>query len=866
MTRSEKAINVSTLTHLQGLSLEEVAHLQEIHGLNLLPSGETRGFGKILLSVLREPMLLLLLGCGGTYFLLGEPREAMLLLGFVGVVILITLYQETRTERALDALRDLSSPKALVIRNGVPSRISGRDVVPGDLLIVNEGDRIPADAVLLDTTHLSVDESILTGEAIPVRKSVWQEGTQKTLPGGDDQPFLYSGTLVVSGKGVARVVAIGTHSELGKIGASLESIVMTPTALQRETGRIVRWLAVFGVIFSMSLAVVLGLLHQDWLNGILSGLTLAMAMLPEEFPVVLTIFLALGAYRLSKVRVLTRCSQTLETLGAVTVLCTDKTGTLTENRMQLKGLCTLEKLVEGPSLDDGIPESHHLLLEMAILASRQDPFDPMERELMAQGQRHAADHLHRDWVLEKEYPLTQDLFAMSCVWRSPDGAQFLVAAKGAPEAIIDLCHLSDQQSSKIHQDIDRMAALGLRVLGVARALSTGLWDVQHDFAFEFIGLVGFLDPVRKGVPQAVRAFQTAGIHIVMITGDYPQTARNIANQLGLESGQILTGQELERLSDPELGALIADIGVFARVAPSQKLRIVRAFQARGEVVGMTGDGVNDAPALKAANIGIAMGQRGTDVAREASDLVLLDDAFEAIFSGIRMGRRIFDNLRKAMAYIIAVHLPIAGMSLLPILLEAFTHRPWVAVLMPVHIVFLELIIDPACSVVFEVEPEDPRIMERNPRSPKEPLLSSRIVVLSMVQGMVSLALIAGIYVASVYAGFSEEVTRGISFAALVSCNLFLLISNRSWYQGFFTLLARRNAAFWWVVTSTLLMMALSFSLPLLGELLHVKMPPWEWLAVAGGSGMVSILWFEAYKLGSGRPPRRKKARSPKGSR
>ncbi len=832
-----------------GLSHQEASQYLKDYGYNELVGGHARSVWRMLLDVLKEPMLLLLLGCGGTYFLLGEPQEALILLVFVMVVILISLYQEAKTEHSLEALRDLSSPRALVIRDGEPVRIVGREIVLGDLLVLNEGDRIPADAVLIDGSYLAIDESLITGEALPVRKVLWHPDHKHIQPGGDDQPYLYSGTLIVAGRGLARVTATGNRSELGKIGTSLVSIDTAPTTLQMETRRLVKRLALVGVALCTGIAVVFGIVYRDWLNGILSGLTLAMAILPSEFPVVLTIFFALGAFRLSKIRVLTRNSHAIETLGATTVLCTDKTGTLTENRMQLWGLCAAGQCLQGQQLQVDIPESHHRLIETAILASQPDPFDPMERELLSMGQRHASDHIHQEWVLQREYPLTKDLLAMSYAWRIASEAKLLVAAKGAPEAIMDLCHLSDHQSKRITKDINRMAASGLRVLGVARSLSQGLPAIQHDFDFEFVGLLGFMDPIRKEVPDAVHLCRTAGIRIVMITGDYPLTAKHIGRTIGLDEGLIVTGDALEQMSDQTLQKVLPTISVFARVVPEQKLRIIRAFQAQGEVVAMTGDGVNDAPALKAANIGMAMGKRGTDVAREASDLVLLDDAFDAIVAGVRMGRRIFDNLRKAMAYIIAVHIPIAGMSLLPIVLEVITHRPWPVILMPIHIAFLQLIIDPACSVVFEVEPEEMGLMDRKPRQPNESLFGARMVSLSMAQGATALMMAAVIYSYALMNGMSDEVARCLTFATLVFQNLLLLMTNRSWRDGFFSARRQKNKAFRWVILGSLGTLALTLYLPSLEGLFHFARPPSEGLFVALGCAISSILWFEIYKFG-----------------
>lgn len=833
---------------LEGLSHQDAQKRLHQFGCNALPESQTRSFWKILLHVLKEPMLLLLLGCGSIYFVLGEPQEAYVLLGFVQVVILITLYQEVKTERALDALRDLSSPKSFVIRDGVKSQIDSRAIVPGDLLHIAEGDRICADATLIESTHLSVDESLLTGESIPVRKIDWREGTVRHAPGGDDQPQLYSGTLVVSGHGLARVTATGMTTELGKIGSSLNSIQTTRTALERETGTWVGRLALVGAGLCLSVTIGLGLMHQDWLGGILAGLTLAMAVLPEEFPVVLTIFLAMGAYRLSKVKVLTRRNHAIETLGSANVICTDKTGTLTENRMQLRSLCFNGQAIEDDMLEQGLPESHHLLLETALLASQRDPFDPMERELFAFGRKYAAEHIHEQWQLEKQYPLTRDLLAMSCVWTSDTGeGGYVVATKGAPEAVMDLCHLSGPQMQMIRRDVNQMAERGLRVLGVARAIAKGVTPIQHDFSFQYVGLVGFMDPIRQQVPAAIHLCRTAGIRIMMITGDYPVTAQHIGRQIGLPEGSIVTGEALERMSDKALQTALPKISIFARVVPEQKLRIIQGLQARGDIVAMTGDGVNDAPALKASNIGIAMGKRGTDVAREASDLVLLNDAFDAIVEGIRMGRRIFDNLRKAMAYIIAVHLPIAGISLLPLILESVTQNVWPSVLMPIHIVFLELIIDPACSIVFEVEPDETGIMTSPPRIPGTRLFNYRLLTIAFAQGFVAFLTTGTLYGYAVLSGMSEEVIRSVTFASLVFSNLALLLVNRSWYESLVHSLRIKNAALWWVMSGTLLTLGISLYLPLGHELFHFQKPPPEGVLLAIAGAIASVIWFEIYK-------------------
>jgi len=833
---------------LEGISHQSAQRLLKSIGRNELPEAHTRGIGKILLSVIKEPMLILLLSCGGIYYALGEPQEAWVLLGFVSVVILITLFQEVKSERALEALRELSSPKAWVFRDGQKVHIDSRDVVPGDLMWISEGDRVCADGILVQGSHLSVDESLLTGESAPVQKIEWRPGSMPEHSGGQNPAEIYSGTLVVSGHGLVRVTATGQATAIGKIGSSLNTIEETSTALQIETRWWVGRLALLGAGMCLTVTLGFGLMHEDWLGGILSGLTLAMAVLPEEFPVVLTIFMAMGAFRLSRVNVLTRRNQTIESLGSATVICTDKTGTLTENRMQLQSLCIQGHFVDCGQRDQRIPESHHILIETALLASQREPFDPMERELFAVGRAHAAEHIHESWRLEKQYPLTRELLAMSCVWTGGgDQNGFIVATKGAPEAVMDLCHLTHGEAAIVRRDINQMAGKGLRVLGVARTRAEALPDIQHDFAFEFVGLIGFMDPIRQQVPSAIKLCRSAGIRIVMITGDYPITAQQIGSQIGLDQGRIVTGEDLFRMTEKSLLAALPSTSIFARVVPEQKLKIIQSFQAKGDIVAMTGDGVNDAPALKAANIGIAMGLRGTDVAREAADIVLLNDAFDSIVEGVRIGRRIFNNLQKAVAYIIAVHLPIAGITLLPLLLESAIHRLWPTVLMPIHVVFLEMIIDPACTIVFEVEPAEKDIMDRAPRAPGARLMNKRLLILSLVQGIVASLTSAAVYGYAVISDMVEEEIRSVTFASLVFGNLALLWVNRSWSESFIESLRIKNSALWWVMGGTLITLGLSLYLPWAQSLFHFVAPSHHGILLALAGGPISVTWFEIYK-------------------
>ncbi len=834
-------------TLIQGLTEQEALEILAVDGYNELPSAKKRTFLHILLEVVREPMFLMLIACGLLYLFLGDREEALMLMGFVVVIIGITFYQEQKTERALEALRDLSSPRALVIRDGKQQRIAGREVVREDIILLSEGDRVPADAVLLQANYVNVDESLLTGESVPVRKRAWDGRLEMGRPGGDGLPFVYSGTLVVKGQGVAEVRSTGPRTEIGKIGKALQILEPEDTNLQIQTRKIVRNFAVVGLSLCVIVVIVFSLTRGDWLNGFLAGITLAMATLPEEFPVVLTIFLALGAWRISQRHVLTRRVHAVEMLGAATVLCVDKTGTLTLNRMTVTRLSVGKEMLEVDGRQMSLPEPFHQIVEYSILASPDNPFDPMEKAMKELGGRTLVntEHIHKNWELVREYPLSENLLAMSHVWRSPEGHDYVIAAKGAPEAVADLCHFAPEQREELHNEINEMANLGLRVIGVAEAAfeNGSLPEGQHDFDFKFIGLIGLTDPVRPEVAEAVQECYTAGIRIIMITGDYPGTASNIARQVGLKpDDQIITGTELDEMTDEELKERIKTVCIFARAVPEQKLRIVTALKANGEVVAMTGDGVNDAPALKAAHIGIAMGGRGTDVARESAALVLLDDNFASIVQAVRTGRRIFDNLKKAMAFIFSVHLPIAGMSLIPVLLN------WPLALLPVHILFLELIIDPACTIVFEAEEDEPDIMQRPPRKLEEPLFGRAMILSGLIQGLGILVVVVTIYAVMLSRGYDETVARMLAFVCMVIGNLGLIFANRSWKLSILKSIRIPNKALWWVTGGAGVFLALVLTIPFLRNLFKfAPLNNWEVVLIAF-TGFASVLIAESVKI------------------
>ncbi len=837
---------------LQGLTTAEAQRRLREDGPNELPASSKRGWLHILLEIIKEPMFLLLLACGTLYLILGDHEEAFMLLGFVFVVIGITYYQEKRTENALDALRDLSSPRALVRRDGEWIRVAGRDVVRGDLMMLSEGDRVPADAVLLSCTNLHADESLLTGESVPVRKAEWDGASAMGRPGGEDLPSVYSGTLIVAGQGVAEVRSIGTQTEIGKIGKALQGLDTEKPPLQREVNGLVRGMGLAGIVMCVIVTVVFSLTNGNnalaWQRGFLSGLAMAMGILPEEFPVVLTIFMAMGAWRMSQNQILTRRMPAIETLGSATVLCVDKTGTLTMNRMTVRKLAAGGEYLRIPAngLTGVLPERFHELVEYSVLACEADPFDPMERAILDLGEAalKGTEHLHDDWQFQREYPLSRQLLALSHAWQmhSGDGS---VAAKGAPEAILDLCHLPQEKQEIIMRQVLDMANDGLRVLGVARAScdSTDLPDNQHDFDFHFVGLIGLADPIRETVPAAVAQCHRAGVRVVMITGDYPGTAQSIAREIGLQHpDRIVTGPELEAMSEDEVSQKIHDVSVFARMVPEQKLRLVQALKANGEIVAMTGDGVNDAPALKNAHIGIAMGERGTDVARESAAIVLLKDDFTSIVAAVRMGRRIFDNIRKAMGYILAVHVPIAGLCLVPVLLK------WPLILQPVHIVFLELIIDPTCSIVFEGEQEEADIMDRPPRDPSKPTFSRKLVLMSLLQGIGILAAVLIVFGVGYYRrGMTESDARGLAFTTLIFANVALILTNRSWTRSILQTLRTPNKSLWWVITGALGLLAVTLYVPVACRLFKMASQHPIDILVSAAVGTATILWFELFK-------------------
>lgn len=810
-----------------GLSSAQAARRLQRDGPNRLPQPDRRNALRIAVGVVREPMLLLLLAAAGLYLLLGDPREASVLLASVSLVIGLTVIQEYRSERALQALRDLSSPRARVLRDGDMRVVSSQELVVGDVIAVAEGDRVPADARIVDDYDLMLDESMLTGESMPVRR-------QAGAAADAESNRIHAGTLVVRGHATAEVVATGSATAVGRIGAQLRIQRPPPTPMQLEIRRAVALFATLGLVVSGLMTGLYVAVHGGWLQGLLAGVTLAMANIPEEFPVVLTVFLALGGWRMARHRALVRRAPAIEALGSVTILCTDKTGTLTENRMTLAELVAADGAVRPDSLSSA---AQRRLLQTADRACPDRPFDPMEQAIRAAA---AALAPPPGWVRIREYPFGKDLLATTHVWDDPDARGLAIASKGAPETIAALCRLSPERTDEVLRAVERMAGRGLRVIAVAAAAwspgAAALPTSPRGFQFEWLGLLGFVDPLRSGVAEAIGQARAAGVRVVMLTGDHVATARAIAARAGMDRcGNVALGADLERLDDAAVMRRIQDTDVFARVKPEHKLRLVEALKRAGEVVAMTGDGVNDAPALMAAHVGVAMGGRGTDVAREAASIVLLDDDFVTVVRAIGQGRVIYDNIVRAIRYILAVHVPITGLALLPLLFGA------APMLMPLHVVFLELIIDPASTLVFEREPADPGVMRRPPRPPSQRLLDRRTLFGSLGAGLAVFAAIAAVYVLGRSATLATSQLAALCFTALISGNLGLVAMNcrrgdRRWTW-------RSNPAFWTIACCALATLVLITHVPSLGIWFRFSPPPaagsaLAFLAPLAGLGLI----------------------------
>lgn len=823
-------MNIILPDNIKGLSQQEAETKLETDGYNELPTEKKRRLFKIVIDILKEPMILLLLACITIYAISGDIRESIVLAISIFFVIFITVYQESKTEKALEALKSLASPQAFVWRDGEFIKISGREVVCGDIILLKEGDRVPADGVVILNKGLSINESLLTGESVPVAKSLGNLKMKMLNPQGDNSPFVYSGTMVVSGQGIAVVKAIGRQTEIGRIGKILNSVEEESTPLQKNFSQLVRYILIVALTLCL-LVVILNLLTKhSLLPSFLSGLTLAMAILPEEFPVVLAVFLSIGAWRLSRYQILVRKLSVVESLGAATTLCVDKTGTLTMNRMKIAKvfLANDNKLIDFSQFIKNKKlffdnESLRLIIKTGSLASNRNTFDPLEGAIKEVRRELFHENIYSRLEVIHEYPLSSEFLAMVNVWQQ-DGAAF-ACAKGAPEVIMSLGNLSEQEVLQIHKTIRKMAQEGLRVLGVAYAEKVSGASEIKKIPFKFLGLLGFMDPVRPTAALAIKECYQAGIKVKMITGDYPETAKNIAEQIGLTHNNIVSGQDFVNLNEEELRKKIRTSNIFARMMPEYKLQIIKALKKDGQIVAMTGDGVNDGPALKAADIGVAMGSHGTDVARESADIILLDDNFSSLVDGVKEGRRIFDNLQRAVVYLIAVHLPIAILSLLPIILA------WPLLFFPVHIMFLELLVDPVCSIVFEAELAGRGLMRRPPRNSKKSILNNNNLVVSLIQGFSIFVFVFLIYAFGVWSGSADGLVRATAFVTLVSSNIFLILVNRSWSENIFISLFKKNQFLWPIIALTIIFLLLAIYNPFLRSVFSfspLSLNDWFW--------------------------------------
>lgn len=830
--------------NLKGLNSEEVQVLQKKYGLNEFIKNEKPNPIKKFLGVFKEPMFLLLVGAALLYFILGEPREAGILLIFVVFVATITFVQEWKTEKTMNALKELTSPHVTVLRNGKKEVIKSFELVPGDIVFISEGERIPADCIVVETSNFSVDESVLTGESEHVFKYAAKAEDLENDSKKDywRTDMLYAGTLSVFGTCTARVSAIGFSTEYGKISKAISETKEELTPLQKKTQHLVKILAVAGLVLCIMVIALTYVYNHDIIQSILSGITLAMAIIPEEFPVVLTVFLSLGAFRLAKNNTLMRKVSAVETLGSATILGVDKTGTITKNLMEVR------KIFEAGKLSDSKSFNSEELAKLMIMSCEKDPYDPMEKAIVDCTSAVIKDR-QRIYDLDIAYKIAFDSKTkrMANIYTTEDG--YYVATKGSPETILPLCKLQAEELNRVQAVVDSLASRGLRVLAFAENYSDRLYENLESYSLNFRGLVGLQDPPKEGVKEAIELCRKAGIRVVMITGDYSKTAMAIGNEIGLQfKDLVITGEDIDNMSEEELKAAVKHCDIFSRVIPEHKMKIVKALKANGEIVAMTGDGVNDAPALKNADIGIAMGKRGTEVAKEAAHMILMDDNFTTIVKSVKDGRRIFDNIRKAMVYIMVIHIPIMALALF----SPVFNLP--QILLPVHIVLLELIIDPTCSIVFEGEEAEPYIMDQPPRSPNEPLLTKAMAVKVILQGLVMFAAAFVPFHYLVDSGISVEVARSFSLMTLIVSNVVLVLVNRSNTQYLYKVFKEQtNKARLYINSLALVMIFAIVYIPGLQSIFKTAAMEPAMLFVSLLLGIIATGWWEVVKLFSAKP-------------
>lgn len=818
----------------QGLSTQEAQHRFLRDGPNAIPAPARNPLLSTIWAILKTPMFSLLVIAAMLYFALGSPEDASLLSSFIALSITITVIQQRKSEKAIEALRDLSSPRALVIRDGITLQIAGSEVVMDDVIVLSEGSRVAADAQILESHHLYQDESLLTGESMPVLKKV--------------RDSVYSGCMITQGSGLAKVTAIGRHTQIGQIGKSLKVIQAPSSPLQNQISVLIMRFAFLGLCLALLVLLMYGLRQQEWLQGALYGISLSMSLLPEEFTVILTVFLALGVLRIAHAGVLTRYPPVIETLGSINTLCVDKTGTLTMNRMQVSALAGLNQIIFLAHPKPSLSKEQQEILHTAVLASESNPIDPMEKALhqsLKQFDMNFWEHV-QTWRLQHRYPFQAHLAVMANIWQDKHGADFLMAVKGAPESVIPLCALTDAQIASIHEQIHTFASQGLRVIGIARTHLPSIQGVIHqsitDYRMDWLGLIGLQDPIRPEVPAAIHRCQAAGIRVVMITGDHALTAQAIAKQAGIAGDRILSGSEIKVMDEGALQRAVLKTPIYVRITPEQKLRLVRAFQANHQIIAMTGDGVNDAPALKAAHVGIAMGERGADVAREAASLVLLHDQFTAIVDTIQEGRRIYVNIRKAVLYVIAIHIPIAGAVFIPIMIGL------PPMLTPISLVFLEMMIDPACAVIFEMERAEGNLMEQAPRPLNETIFARSHIVLALLHGLGLCVIVLSLYLGHLQTAQPPDTATTIGFFTLVLSNIALIIASRSSTQSFKTLIKKPNVAQKWILLIASGSLIIIMTSPFLRQRFGLVSLEIQDILVVMCAVLLSLLWFEWAKF------------------
>ncbi len=817
---------------IEGLVSRDIPALQQRYGKNIFESHQTRRFLHIFLDILKEPMLILLLVACSLYFVTGSFSEGFTMLAAICIVAAISLYQEARSNNAIKALQQYTEPMTKAIRDGRETVVATADLVPGDILLLSEGMTIPADATLVRQNDFTVNESIITGESMPADKNE-QAGHN----------LLYQGTSVNSGKCTARVTATGNKTILGISGSKLGRYTSPVTALQVQLNRFVRRFAWAGFIAFALIFLANYRQQPDWTSSLLFALTIAMSMIPEEIPVAFSSFMALGTYKLSKLGVIARQPQIVENLGAVSVLCLDKTGTITENRMQVKTIYdySTDELIE---LDVKTSHQQSDVLWYGMLASEVNPFDAMEKAILEAFQQNKSDYEPAQLKMVYEYPLEGQPPMMTHLY--DDENKLVAAAKGAAERIIRVCRLSEKERIRISAIVQQLAAKGWRVLGVAGARPAAVpYPLsQDDFNWQFKGLLALYDPPKANIQDILKKLYAAKIDIKMITGDYHETAISIAGQAGFFNHlKYVTGGQVANMKEAELCQVVKNTNIFTRMFPEAKLKVIEALKKNGEIVAMTGDGVNDGLALKTAHIGIAMGKRGTEIAKQASDLVLTDDNLQHIVTAVSEGRKIFTNLKKAIRYILSIHIPIILTASVPVL----SGWKYPNIFSPVHIIFLELIMGPTCSIFFEKEPAEADIMRQQPRKSDTGLFTKDELLLSIVQGLVITAGVLILYYYFMNGGATIEKTRTIVFTTIILSNIFLTFANRSFTQPIYQTSRSKNPFAPIILIISALFLTVILLVPPARNLfqLDVITTVQCWLCL--GVAFVSVMWVEVYK-------------------